>query len=165
MKTYATALLLSFVIWGCGASKETVKEEMLLGWVDRASIESPKYPQFKETYDTVKVEKDVVELIQQVNEGVDFLVFFGTWCSDSKREVPRFLKVVDMAGIDSARIRFYGVDRTKTSSDGLTALHDIHLVPTFIFMKAGKELGRIVEKPRTTIEDDVLSILAGAQSQ
>jgi hypothetical protein len=92
MKTHALVLFVAFVIWGCASSQEAAKEEMLLGWVDRTSIESPKYPQFKATYDTVKVEKDVVEFIREVNDGVDFLVFFGSWCSDSKREVPRFLK-------------------------------------------------------------------------
>jgi thioredoxin 1 len=160
MKTHALALFVAFVIWGCASSQEAAKEEMLLGWVDRTNIESPKYPQFKATYDTVKVEKDVVEFIREVNDGVDFLVFFGSWCSDSKREVPRFLKVADMAGIDAGRIRFYGLDRTKKSDDGLTDKHEIQLVPTFIVFKNGKELGRIVEKPRTTIEDDLLSILA-----
>ena len=43
-------------------------------------------------------------MIRQANSGVRVLVFLGTWCGDSKREVPRFLRIVDAAGISMDRI-------------------------------------------------------------
>jgi len=166
MKPLVVFFLVSFTgLIGCGVSKEAVKEEMLTGWVDRASFESPTYPKFKANYDSSVVSQDVIDMVREVHDGVEFLVFFGTWCGDSKRDVPRFLKTADLAGIDGGRIRFYGLDRTKKSGDGLADQHDIHLVPTFIFLKDGKEIGRIVEKPVSSIEDNMLSILATAFSR
>jgi hypothetical protein len=32
-------------------------------------------------------------------------------------------------------------------------------IPTFIFFKDGKELGRIIEKPVVTLEDDLAKLL------
>ncbi len=158
-------IIVAVTLLGCGAAEETRREPMELGWVDRAVIERPEYHQFGTTYDTVRVSEEIVDLIRQLENGVEFTVFFGTWCEDSQRELPRFLKVVDMAGISSDRIKLYGVDRSKKSSDGLTERFDIKYVPTIIFLKNGAEIGRIIEKPHATIEEDMVSILAEAQSK
>jgi hypothetical protein len=129
----------------------------------REALEDPAHGDFALVYDTSRIHQDFVSLIQQVHEGIDVVVFLGTWCSDSRREVPRFLKIADLAGIESDRIKLYGLDRTKKSSDGLTDRYGIERVPTFIFLRGEREVGRIVELPRTTLEGDVLSILAGAR--
>jgi thiol-disulfide isomerase/thioredoxin len=138
---------------------------METGWVDRSVLDKPEYSVFRTTYDSVHVGEQFVEMIRSVQAGVDFIVFFGTWCEDSEREVPRFLKIADLAEIPADLIRLYGLDRSKKSSDGLTDKFDIKSVPTIIFLRNGREIGRIVEKPQTTVEEDMLSILAGAQSQ
>jgi len=135
-------------------------EHMILGWTDRQVFSLPEYRVFAGGYDTATVAAEFVELLRQVQDDVEMVVFFGSWCSDSKHQIPKFLKISDAAGIPSARIRFYGLDRTKTSSDGLTAQYGIELVPTFIFLRNGDEIGRIVEKPAATMEADMLSILA-----
>lgn len=131
--------------------------------MDRELLADPAHGDFAFVYDTSRIHGDFVGLIRQVHEGIDIIVFLGTWCSDSRREVPRFLKIADLAGMDAARIKLYGLDRTKRSSDGLTDRYGIERVPTFIFLRGDEEVGRIVEVPRTTLEGDVLSILAGAQ--
>jgi thiol-disulfide isomerase/thioredoxin len=158
-------ILVAVTLLGCGTTEETRHELMELGWVNRGAIEKPEYHQFSTTYDTVRVSEEIVDLIRQVESGVDFTVFFGTWCEDSQRELPRFLKVADMVGISRDRIKLYGVDRSKKSSDGLTEKFDIEYVPTIIFLKNGAEIGRIIEKPHATIEEDMVSILAEAQSK
>ncbi len=158
------------VVWGlcgCAGTKPEASKPpaMALGWVQRSVLDQPEYHQFKATYDTVQPEQDFIEMIPKVDQDIDVTVFFGTWCSDSQREVPRFLKIVDETGIASDRIRLYGVDRTKKSADGLTEQFKIERVPTFIFMKHGVEVGRITEKPHTVLEADMVSILADAQSK
>jgi thiol-disulfide isomerase/thioredoxin len=158
-------IIVAVTLFGCGITEETRREQMELGWVDRAAIERPEYHQFTARYDTVRVSEEIVGLIRQLESEVYFTVFFGTWCEDSQRELPRFLKVVDMVGISGDRIKLYGVDRSKKSSDGLTEKFDIEYVPTIIFLKNGAEIGRIIEKPHATIEEDMVSILAEAQSK
>lgn len=137
---------------------------MPLGWVDRTALNNPSYPEFNAVYDTTHIGQNYVEMIRAFQGGTDFTVFFGFWCPDSKREVPRFLKVADLAGIPPGRIKLYSLDRSKKSSDGLTQEFKIERVPTFIVLRNGKEIGRITEFPATTIEGDLLTILASGHS-
>jgi thiol-disulfide isomerase/thioredoxin len=133
--------------------------------MDREVLESPAHGDFALVYDTSHIHQDFVELIRQVNEDVEVIVFLGTWCPDSRREVPRFMKIVDLTGMKGSQVRLYGLDRSKQSNDGLTDRYTIERVPTFIFLKQGEEIGRIIEVPRATLEADVLSILAAAQQK
>jgi thiol-disulfide isomerase/thioredoxin len=100
-----------------------------------------------------------------VRDDAEFIVFLGTWCSDSKKEVPRFLKVVDRCGVPAERVKLYGLDRSKKSPDGLAETYGITKVPTFIVLKHGREVGRITELPQTTLEADLLTILASAREK
>lgn len=158
------------LLFGCSGTKETQKvpsstEKMKLGWIRRDDLMKPDYPKFKENYDTIHVDEQFVQMITMLHNGIDVVVVLGTWCGDSKREVPRFLKLVDLTSIPAAQIQFYGVDRTKKSSDGVTEKYKIELVPTFIFFKKGEEVGRIIETPKNSLEEDMLAILADAQSK
>ena len=95
---------------------------------------------------------------------METIVLLGTWCGDSRREVPRFLRIADMAGIPADRITLVGVDRAKKSGDGMSDRYPVEKVPTFIFLKGGVEIGRIVETPAGTLEGDMLTILARSQT-
>ncbi len=157
--------LLPVVLAGCSWLSQSSSEDIERGWLDRSVFEKPALHEFKDVYDTVQVSPDVVQLLREADSGLDILVFLGTWCPDSKREVPRFLKIVDLAGIPATRVRLYGLDRSKKSTDGLTDQYSISRVPTFIFLRQGSEVGRIVEIPQTTLEMDMLSIFAAARQQ
>jgi thiol-disulfide isomerase/thioredoxin len=92
-------------------------------------------------------------------ENVNVTVVMGTWCSDSRREVPHFYKIVDYLGFDESNIDLICVDRAKVGvADEVDGLN-IKLVPTFIFYKDGEELGRIVETPEGTLEKDISEIM------
>jgi thiol-disulfide isomerase/thioredoxin len=90
------------------------------------------------------------------------LLFLGTWCGDSQREVPHFFQVLDAAGIDAAQVTIIGLDRTKKDAEGLAEQWQVEYVPTFIVARQGREIGRIVERPTATLEGDLAAILAGA---
>lgn len=90
---------------------------------------------------------------------VDILCILGTWCDDSKREVPRLIRLMQMKGIDPAKLRMVGADRNKMSPGGETAQYKVEKVPTFIFLREGLEVGRIVEAPETSLERNMLAIL------
>lgn len=169
MKYFLSILFtLSAVLMGCslvGSSRQDKDEPMELGWVQRGALLTTKYQPFETRFDTVKASPEFVELIRSVQRDVEVLVFFGTWCGDSKREVPHFFRIADDAGIDSARIRLFGLDRSKKSPDGFSNSYGIERVPTFIFLKHGSEIGRITEKPQASLEADMLTILASAQDK
>lgn len=152
----------ALVLSGCAGGRVAQVER---GWIDRATLMRPEHHEFAERFDTVQVDQQFVPMIRSVSDSVSVIVFLGTWCPDSRREVPHFLKLADEAGIASDMIKLYAVDRTKKSDDGLTTQYHIQLVPTFIFLKHGEEIGRITEAPRTTMEQETLTILANARSK
>ena len=56
-------------------------------------------------------------------------------------------------------LEFIGVDRLKKTHDYSIKELKIKRVPTFIFYKEGKEIGRIIESPNETLEKDFLKIV------
>lgn len=152
----AGAMLLA----GCGSAQQTAQVTWPVGFITRQQLNEAPFGSYQARYDTARVQEDLTEFISRVWDGAEALVFFGGWCSDSRREVPHFLKIADSAGFPAGSIRLYSLDRTKKSPDGIAEQFGIVLVPTIIFLREGGEIGRIVESPRTTMEQDMLEILA-----
>jgi hypothetical protein len=69
------------------------------------------------------------------------------------------LKILDAAKNSKISLTMYGVDTKKDEGGGLAKRYRIERVPTIIFVKGGKELGRIVENPKETMEADFLAIV------
>ncbi|MGA9119141.1 MAG: thioredoxin family protein [Bacteroidota bacterium] len=157
---FLLAVATAGILAGCAHRPISGNEPIETGWIDRAELERPVHAEFKIGYDTAAVQTPFIPMLRSVDQGVKVIVFLGTWCPDSRRYVPHFLKVADLAGIPEENVKLYCVDRSKKSNDGLTASYKIELVPTFIFLKGGMEIGRIVESPQLSIEQDMLTILA-----
>ena len=135
--------------------------EMLTGETERMELQTGTFGSwFNPRYSEYDINKDVVMQLKPLLEDVDVTIFMGTWCGDSKRETPRFYKILDAAG-KTQDIELITVDRSKTTPEGLEEGKDIKRVPTLIFSKNGTELGRIVEYPIESLEQDMLKILQG----
>ncbi len=163
MRTYPLFLAAMFVMAGCAALNQGQYDGIERGWMDRSDFDKPALKEFKANYDSAKVAPEMISMLSEVRDSIDALVFLGTWCPDSRTEVPRFLKIADLAGISGARVRLFGLDRSKRDPEGLSEKYAISKIPTFIFFKGGKEIGRIVEFPQSTIEGDMLTIFVAAQ--
>ncbi len=134
---------------GCASSNAGKSDDgpIQLGWTSRSVLFDPRYQEFCTRFDTVAVATEFVELMKILQPDVEVVVFFGTWCGDSRREVPHLMKIMDAVGIDSSKVSLYGLDRSKKSLDGVTAEYSVEKVPTFIFLRDGVEIGRVAEKP------------------
>lgn len=88
-------------------------------------------------------------------------VFLGTWCSDSQREIPRLLKMVELmkAHAVDLPVRFVAVDRSKKEPAALLGGQVLELVPTIIYYRDGAEIGRIVESSEGTFADNFMRIV------
>jgi hypothetical protein len=69
------------------------------------------------------------------------------------------LKILETVGFPQAGIKMVTLDFSKNDSLGLAAANDINFTPTFIFFRQQNEVGRIVEKPATTLEEAVSQLL------
>jgi hypothetical protein len=144
-------------------AKDPKTEKMLLsGLCDRDGLMEGEFGKFYDQYYTsYKTDKKVVKDIKQKYQGVSIVIILGTWCHDSKEQVPRFYKILDMAKWDMSMIEQYCVNTSKLAEGIDISEYNIEKVPTFIFYKDGKELGRIIETPVTTLEKDILLIIEG----
>jgi thiol-disulfide isomerase/thioredoxin len=130
----------------------------LTGYVTRAALED------YESWKTLRAQDytpdpAAVKTIGQRGRDVQVLAIVATWCPDSKREVPRFFKIYDQAGLGTGRVTMVGVDRSKKDAEGLTVKYEIVRVPTFVFFRGDKEIGRVTERAVTTLEQDIAAIL------
>ena len=130
------------------------KPKDLIGSFDRIMLESQPYVEWYNA-EINNYELDTVSLDSLdagAFEQVEMLVYLGTWCSDSRREVPRFMKILDHLNVKQSKLNLTGLDREKSAPDYQENVWNIEFVPTMIFLKEGKEIGRIIETPEISLE-------------
>ncbi|MDP4193434.1 MAG: thioredoxin family protein [Bacteroidota bacterium] len=135
--------------------------QMLIGQINREALSDTSFSWwFNSEYDNYTVKsKELDDSVKEEIRDYDITIVLGTWCSDSRREIPRFLKILDSLGFDSGKVKLLAVDREKKGlGDEIDSLK-IELVPTIIFYKDGKEAGRITEAPVETLETDTNNII------
>ena len=137
-------------------------ENILVGVQSKESFKQQPYVEwFDVNYNDAKLDASVVNKIKKHLKGVTIKAFMGTWCGDSQHETPVFYKLMDAIDFDYKNLTMIAVNRSKETPDNLQEGLNITNVPTFIFYKKGKEIGRFVEYPRETLEKDVLKIVSG----
>lgn len=138
------------------------KNGYLVGIANKESFNDDAFKKwFEYRYNEYETDKSVISDLTNNIKGITIKGFMGTWCGDSKRETPRFYKILDQTGFNQNKFQLVCVDRTKTTPDNLQEGLNIIRVPTFIFYRNEVEIGRYVEYPRESMEKDILKILTG----
>jgi len=150
---------------GVEANKVTaVKNQRgdLVGFANKESFQQAPYKTwFTQKFNTYKPDPSTIASLKKGLKEIKIKGFMGTWCGDSKRETPRFYKILEQADFNLNNFDLVTVNRSKKTPDNLQEGLDIKRVPTFIFYKDGKEIGRYVEYARESLEKDILKIVAG----
>jgi len=118
---------------------------------------------FANEYNSYKVDEVTLGKIKALNN-FNILVFGGGWCSDTQRELPRFIKILDQLDYPLKKLEIIFLDRNKECKNcELTnppEAYKIGFVPTFILREiSGKERGRIVETPAQSLEKDLSQLV------
>ncbi len=120
--------------------------KVLKGLLTRADIENDtSFKWFKENMKLGQADAAAVSAFQKNGSKFQMVVFGGTWCDDTQNLLPVFYRLVDKSGYPDSSITLIGVDRPKTTLYNLHKAFHITDVPTFIVMKDGEEVGRVVE--------------------
>src|SRR5687767_10853509 len=92
-------------------STSSATSRILYGTVTLDSFVSDPYKTwFNPAFDSYKPDPiTVTELKKQNKDNITIEIFFGSWCGDSKREVPRFMKLMKEIGFPSNRISLIGL--------------------------------------------------------
>lgn len=137
---------------------------ILAGKASPAVMQQPNYKTwYDQSYNSYQLDALTIQEISPLLKNKHIEIFLGSWCGDSKREVPRMLKILNNAGVDTTKLSLIFVDNStakyKQSPQHEEIGKNIHRVPTFIFFDGKKEIGRIVESPIMSLEKDMLAIL------
>lgn len=169
MKQILTAWLMLCIV--CVSAQDFNKEittkngqQFLVGQINLDGLQSKPYSNwFQARYNACKVDETLVSLFQKELKGYHIKLFLGTWCGDSKRESPKFIKILEAADFPMEQLEIVGLDyrkgHYKTSPTGEEKGLNVIKVPTIIFFKDGKEVNRIVESPLETLEEDIAQIV------
>ena len=120
--------------------------KILKGFISRAIIQNDtSFGWFNKNYALGRADVSAVAAFQQKASSFQVVIFGGTWCHDTQNLLPVFYRLVDNSGYPDSSITLIGVDRDKKTLQNLHHVFNIDNVPTFIIMKDGKEMGRVVE--------------------
>lgn len=137
------------------------EQGMLVGKFTKEDLQQEPYASwFDGGYETFEPSDETMETISKNVSEYEITAFMGTWCPDSRREVPEFFKILDEAGYDLSKLTIIGVDRSKSTPENLEEGWELNRVPTFIFTKDGKEVNRYVEYAKESIEKDIAKIVS-----
>lgn len=172
---YFTKILLTtgtlfLALQSCNSQKIVINREvettndgkMLLGYQSKSQLLHEPYSNWyvREHDEYVLDQKTIAELKKEKLNSYNLTVVLGTWCPDSHREVPRLFKILEALKYPENKMTIIAVNRKKEAPSGEEGPFNIQRVPTIIVQKYGKEIGRIIETPKTGyIERDLLEII------
>lgn len=144
------------------------QQEHIIGETNKKAIlKSTHNSWYSDNYESFKPNSENIQRLNQLLNNNDFkiAVYFGSWCSDSQRELPRLIKLLEYTKFDFNNLKLVGVGRDKivpNATDEMRKELDITNVPTIIVYQDGKEINRFVEYAQESLEKDLIKILSKA---
>lgn len=127
-------------------SRDAAGNKIVKGFLTKKDLATDTaFAWFAENLKGYVPEQTALQALRTNKDSVHILAFGGTWCGDTKYILPKFFALADAAGFSQDRITLLGVDRNKKTVQHLSEAFNVTLVPTFIVLKNGREIGRVVE--------------------
>lgn len=108
--------------------------------------------------------EDISHLKSELNK-YQLVVFMGTWCEDSHNLIPKLYKVLEASSYPAQQLTLCGLDREKKGKGTAHEEYKVLYVPTIIVLSNGKEVGRITETVRKSVEADLAAIIKDFQEK
>ena len=166
MKKFILLFSLFFIV---DHAVSQTREAKLLGYCTTDQLQKEPYAGwYTPNVSGYKPNADILDRLKKVNTAnYSIKIFFGSWCGDSRRELPKMTKVLNEISFAKKSVALIAVDDStevyKQSPQREEAGLQIYKVPTFIIYEGSTEIGRIVESPAETIERDLLKIFSKRQ--
>jgi thiol-disulfide isomerase/thioredoxin len=144
-------------------SKDASGHKMLKGFMSRQELATDSsFAWFAQNSKDYKPYESAVTALKGAKDSIYILAFGGTWCSDSKYILPKFFMLADAAGLPQDHITVLGVDEGKKTVQHLSETFNVVNIPTFIVLKNGHEIGRVVEYGKAGMWDKELGEVVSA---
>jgi thiol-disulfide isomerase/thioredoxin len=118
-----------------------------------------KIPEWKRFVIGYSPQIDIISRLQAVPEEVRVEIFLGTWCPDCRQHVSAYFKIMDMVRNPIIQTTYTGVPRDRSARQLYIEGKNVERLPTFIVFLRDQEIGRIVETPSKSVEEDLWQIL------
>ncbi len=165
MKNILFIIVIFIMFLQSKAQPPASKPEILYGVIQKQDLMRPAFDTwFSQGYDNYLPDPVVKDKLKKlVTKDISIQLFLGTWCGDSRREVPRMLKLLDDLDFPGKNLQLIalggGDSLIKQSPQHEESGKGIFRVPAIIVYRNGIELNRINEFPVTSLEDDLYAIL------
>lgn len=117
------------------------------------------FPEWQEEYRNYQPDTLAIQKMAAISDSCQIICVLGSWCSDSRVEVPAFLKAFDLAANPLLQLHLIAVDHSKKVNSHYFPNVEVNAVPTFIISCNGREIGRMVEFPQKTFETDFVDLI------
>jgi hypothetical protein len=135
------------------------KAEIKYGKVTLAEVLDGS-PDWRDKANEYMPQPSAIEFLAQVAFPVKIEIYYGHWCSDSVNNIPKFLKIMELAANPAFETEFWSVEKMKQGEKrGPVNNRQLKAIPTFVIFLEGKELGEIIENPVVSIEEDLVTII------
>jgi thiol-disulfide isomerase/thioredoxin len=100
------------------------------------------------------------EIIKNFKEQkLKFVLFSGSWCATCMMYLPKIMKIISQFDLGKDEVEIHEVGIGKREPAEFIQKHDIIFIPTLIIYRGDKELGRIIEHPKKSWEEDIADII------
>ena len=162
MKTYFVKLVsvaaLSLLALLANAN-DSDNDDFAFGMISAESLLTG-YAEFNNNFQEFALSQEEQNVIADWPKNLTIDVYFGTWCHDSLREVPKLLKI--LSGNKDIKLSLIGLDHQKQDPEDLVSVNKVKYTPTIIVYRdtdKKHEIGRIIERPRSSLVADISRFL------
>ena len=151
-----SVLVLTALLFACTSysGSEHQQSDHVGNITEQELLES--YSAFQQEYHQFQLTEQQKQQVSEINQALTIDIYFGTWCHDSEREVPRMLKALKEQ--PNISVNLVALDYEKQEPQGRAKANSIRFTPTFIIKNEQGELGRIIERPKLDLISDLVHI-------
>lgn len=160
MKTTLSFLVAIILFLGINKTVKSQENEDLVGIYNIKDLTVAPYNSWFDAEYQYTPNQKVIDDIKNLQVDFEIKIILGTWCSDSQTQVPRFIKILDEINYNTTDLLLICLNRDKKVDNFPIYKYNIERVPTFIIYRGDVEIGRIIETPTQTLEQDLLDILS-----
>jgi thioredoxin 1 len=149
------AVTFSFTLY---ADQQTNADEVLIGQITAEQLTS-NFKAFDNTNRKKTLSEETLARLTEIKDTYSIKAFLGTWCHDSEREIPTLIDIIKTAENPNLQLSLIALNMDKEDPKGLAKQYQVKYTPTIVIEANGIEIGRIVERPENSLEDNILAII------
>jgi len=136
-------------------ASDTDNEDFAIGMISEESLLTG-YADFNNNFQEFTLNEAEQKIIASWPQELTIDVYFGTWCHDSIREVPKLMKI--LSANKGIKLSLIALNYQKEDPQDLAIANKVKYTPTIIIYRDSdkkQEIGRIIERPKQSLIIDI----------